>query len=215
VAPGFGFEVIAPEVFKRRAMREAIDARDLGTVYRLLLRQGYSLHQLGVITEQTQSEVSAIVAGRLVVSEDRFVGTCLDLGMWPTVPGIGKGLTMKRHITSGRPDPEIEKRRMVVACADAGTVGVNIINHVPVSESLGQRMDVPDRLRLADVCQIESVARTLRSYGSWGSSADKQVAKAHVEWGRALVMAPSTQPLRERLQVAMGVLEAIVAEGQA
>ena len=51
-------------VWKRRDMRIALAARDIGAVYRLLQRFGVSQRRIAAAAEQSQGEVSEIIAGR-------------------------------------------------------------------------------------------------------------------------------------------------------
>ncbi len=55
-----------PALFARDDMRAALDARDIGTVYRLLGQAGVSQRRIAQLTGQAQSEVSEILTGRQV-----------------------------------------------------------------------------------------------------------------------------------------------------
>jgi transcriptional regulator with XRE-family HTH domain len=53
-------------LFARDDMRAALDARGIGTVYRLLGQAGMSQRRIAQLTGQAQSEVCEILAGRRV-----------------------------------------------------------------------------------------------------------------------------------------------------
>ena len=63
-------------------MREALAVRDIGAVYRLLQRFGVAQRRIAALTDQSQSEVSEIIAGRrVVVSYDVLVRIAEGLGV--------------------------------------------------------------------------------------------------------------------------------------
>jgi predicted XRE-type DNA-binding protein len=65
---------IDPVVWTRRDMRLALAERDVATIYRILQRFGVSQRRIATLTEQSQGEVSEIVAGkRQVVSYDVLI----------------------------------------------------------------------------------------------------------------------------------------------
>jgi Helix-turn-helix len=57
-----------PAVWEEAVMRQALADQDIGTVYRLLGRLGFSQQRIAGLTGQGQSEVSAIIHGRRVIS---------------------------------------------------------------------------------------------------------------------------------------------------
>jgi hypothetical protein len=62
---------IDPAVWIRDDMRRALARRDIATVYRILQRHGVAQRKIAALTDQSQSEVSEIVAGkRRVVAYD-------------------------------------------------------------------------------------------------------------------------------------------------
>jgi transcriptional regulator with XRE-family HTH domain len=62
-------------------MRAALAARDIAVVYRILQRHGISQRRIATLTEQSQSAVSEILAGRRVVSYDVLVRIAHGLGI--------------------------------------------------------------------------------------------------------------------------------------
>ena len=61
---------VSPEAWEEPDMRQAVAARDISTVYRLLRRVGISQRQIAALTGQSQSEVSEILKGRQVMAYD-------------------------------------------------------------------------------------------------------------------------------------------------
>jgi hypothetical protein len=57
-----------PAVWEEAVMRRALTTHDIATVYRLLGRLGFSQQRIAELTGQGQSEVSAVLHGRRVVS---------------------------------------------------------------------------------------------------------------------------------------------------
>jgi transcriptional regulator with XRE-family HTH domain len=55
-----------PQWYERPEARVALVARDIGAVYRLLQQDGVTQREIARRTEQSQSEVSAILQGRQV-----------------------------------------------------------------------------------------------------------------------------------------------------
>ncbi len=56
------------EVWNTRAMRLALANRNIAAVYKLLQKHGVSQRQIAAFTQQSQGEISEIVAGRRVVT---------------------------------------------------------------------------------------------------------------------------------------------------
>jgi plasmid maintenance system antidote protein VapI len=72
---------VDPVVWTRIDMREALAVRDIAGVYRILQRFGMSQRRIAALTDQSQSEVSEIIAGRrVVISYDLLVRICDGLG---------------------------------------------------------------------------------------------------------------------------------------
>jgi transcriptional regulator with XRE-family HTH domain len=81
-----------PSGWERRDMREALAVRDIGAVYRLLQRYGVAQRRIAALTDQSQSEVSEIIAGRRVVSSyDVLVRISDGLGVPRGWMGLASG----------------------------------------------------------------------------------------------------------------------------
>src|SRR5215468_6872473 len=72
---------VDPLIWAREDMRRALAERDIRTVYKLLQRFGVSQRRIAARTEQSQSEVSEIIAGRRVIAYDVLVRIADGLGV--------------------------------------------------------------------------------------------------------------------------------------
>lgn len=61
-------ESLRLEVWNTREMRLALATRDIATVYKLLQKHGVSQRRIAAFTQQSQGEISEIIAGRRVVT---------------------------------------------------------------------------------------------------------------------------------------------------
>jgi transcriptional regulator with XRE-family HTH domain len=62
-------------------MRTALAVRDVATVYRILQKHGVSQRRIATLAEQSQSEISEILAGRRVSSYDVLARIADGLGV--------------------------------------------------------------------------------------------------------------------------------------
>lgn len=76
--------------FTHPDMRMALSNRDVGAMFRLLQRHGVSQRRIAALTEQSQSEVSEILAGRRVQSYDVLVRIAEGLGVPRGVMGLAQ-----------------------------------------------------------------------------------------------------------------------------
>ena len=70
-----------PAVWQAPEMRRALEERDIGRVYRILRRLGFTQNRLGTLTGQSQPEISAIMNGRIVVAVVVLARIADGLGM--------------------------------------------------------------------------------------------------------------------------------------
>lgn len=74
-------EHIEPATWDEPVMRQALAARDVSTVYALLVAAGVPQRVIAEATGQSQSEVSEILAGRRVLSYDVLVRIAAGFGI--------------------------------------------------------------------------------------------------------------------------------------
>ncbi len=103
-----------PAVWQAPEMRRALEERDIGRVYRILRRLGFTQNRLGTLTGQSQPEISAIMNGRNVVAVVVLARIADGLGIPPGYLGL-----------ACCPCPHSPTRRMPSAIAD-GAVAAGI-----------------------------------------------------------------------------------------
>jgi predicted XRE-type DNA-binding protein len=69
------------EILEHPEMRTALAVRDVATVYRILQKHGVSQRRIATLAEQSQSEISEILAGRRVSSYDVLARIADGLGV--------------------------------------------------------------------------------------------------------------------------------------
>jgi hypothetical protein len=74
-----------PELWDRPVARAALAGHDMAGVFSVLRAEGFSQHQIGVLTGQRQPEISAILAGRRVIA-------------YPVLSRIADGLAVPRGL---------------------------------------------------------------------------------------------------------------------
>ena len=72
---------IVQRCLQRQDMREALAARDIAAVFRILNAHGISQREVAAMTGQSQSEVSEILGGRKVVAYDVHARVAEGLGV--------------------------------------------------------------------------------------------------------------------------------------
>jgi hypothetical protein len=76
--PRMAIKGVDSSIFDQPRMREALRRRDIGTVYRLLVKHGVAQRVLAELVGQSQFEVSEILNGRQVQSYDVSFGLPRD-----------------------------------------------------------------------------------------------------------------------------------------
>jgi transcriptional regulator with XRE-family HTH domain len=72
---------IPPQAWQAPDMKGALADRNVGAVHRILRRYGVSQRRMAALTQQSQSEISEIIAGRQVRSADVLARICDGLGI--------------------------------------------------------------------------------------------------------------------------------------
>jgi len=114
---------ISPQVWQTPAMKAALAARDVGAVYRVLQRHGVSQRRIAALTEQSQSEISEIIAGRQVQSAAVLARICDGLG----IPRAQLGVASDPSIASTISLPE--RKRCPRCAAQPAAEGRLVISH--------------------------------------------------------------------------------------
>ncbi|MGH3828558.1 MAG: helix-turn-helix domain-containing protein [Pseudonocardiaceae bacterium] len=191
---------IDPEFFTSDAMRAALAARDIGTVYRLLGRQGVSQRQIAQLTGQSQSEVSEIIKGRRV--RDVWVLERIADGLG--VPRAGMGLSYgEQSPSAGMEISGAGKRRVLVASASTAAMGQVFVDPPELALPTGQPL--PARLEMAHVHIVVAVTERLRGVARYyGGQAEvfSAVATLYTQW----MQVPATDVVTARLAAALAEL---------
>ncbi|MGH3685969.1 MAG: helix-turn-helix domain-containing protein [Pseudonocardiaceae bacterium] len=189
-----------PALFARDDMRAALDARDVGTVYRLLGRAGVSQRRIAALTGQAQSEVSEILKGRRVRDVE-------------VLERIADGLGVPRgwmRLSSGEDAPaaaqEVDQdttRRALRAATTAAALG-QAARGEPIALAL-PTAPLPSRLGMPHVHAVVAVTGQLRGVARYyGGQAQLfgAIAELYTRW----MQVPATEEVTARLAAALAEL---------
>ena len=205
---------VSPEAWEEPDMRQAVAARDISTVYRLLRRVGVSQRQIAALTGQSQSEVSEILKGRQVMAYDVLVRVADGLGIPRGYMGLAYGGSTATSVVEKPGDALAEeeesvKRRKFVTHAAAMALGAA----VPVVER-GEwfpdpvQTPAPGRIGMSDVKQVEAATKVLRGLDyQFGGGACRDAVVAQFSWSQRLISASGTDVVRKHLLRALADLQ--------
>ncbi|MGH3902121.1 MAG: helix-turn-helix domain-containing protein [Pseudonocardiaceae bacterium] len=204
---------VDPALWRREDMRAALWARDIGTVYRLILEAtGMSQYRLADLVGQTQSEVSEILKDRRVKDvavleriADRL-GIPLEL---IRLSAYGSDGTYCGEVMVADPSEGVSAemlRRHVLALGGVAAFGVQITGLGQLAKLAGPpSVSLPSRIFEIHVVQVRNLTRSLgearRVYGS-----DPQVSSAAAEQATRLLRVPGPEPIKRALLVAAAEL---------
>ncbi|MBV9011118.1 MAG: helix-turn-helix transcriptional regulator [Pseudonocardiales bacterium] len=103
--------------------REALATRDIMSIYRILRRHGFSQRKIGAMVEQSQSEVSEILRGRVVTTVSVLERIADGLGVPRDKLGVGFGRARTGLVRSDEQDGDV-RRRILLEVVIAATVKV-------------------------------------------------------------------------------------------
>ncbi|HEV3357155.1 MAG TPA: tetratricopeptide repeat protein [Pseudonocardiaceae bacterium] len=194
-------------------MRDALSIRDISAVYRLLRKQGISQRQIAASTGQSQSEVSEILKGRQVMAYDVLARIADGLSIPRGYMGLAYDEGTEVRVTTSVDDPgqeedELVKRRRFLAHAAAVTVGAAVMGKDSGSwMSHPAQAPAPGHIGMTDVRQVEAATRALRALDhQYGGGFCRDAVVAQLSWGQQMLTASSTDPVRDRLFVALADL---------
>nr|WP_260194387.1 helix-turn-helix transcriptional regulator [Actinophytocola gossypii] len=194
-------------------MRQALAAREVSTIYKLLRRRGVSQRQIAAMTGQSQSEVSEILKGRQVMAYDVLLRIADGLGVPRGYMGLAYDEVTATRVVETREAPEAEepenvKRRKFLAHAAAVAVGAHVLG-----ADSGQWVSnpvltpAPGRIGMTDVRQVEAATRALRSLDyQYGGGFCRDAVVAQLSWGQQMLSASGTDVVKARLHVALADL---------
>ncbi len=204
---------VTPEVWEDQEMRNALAAREVSTIYKLLRRKGVSQRQIAAYTGQSQSEVSEILKGRQVMAYDVLVRIADGLGVPRGYMGLAYDEVTAARVAETREAPEAEepenvKRRKFLAHAAAVAVGAHVLGADSGSwVSNPVLTPAPGRIGMTDVRQVEAATRALRSLDyQYGGGFCRDAVVAQLSWGQQMLSASGTDVVKQRLHVALADL---------
>lgn len=194
-------------------MRDALAARDISSVYRLLRRHGVSQRQIAALTGQSQSEVSEILKGRQVMAYDVLARIADGLNVPRGYMGLAYDEATAVRVAANTDDPQAEeeesvKRRRFLAHAATVTMGAAVLGADSGSwVSHPIQTPAPGRIGMTDVRQIEAATRALRALDyQYGGGSCRDAVVAQLSWGQQMLGAQGTDVVKERLYVALADL---------
>jgi transcriptional regulator with XRE-family HTH domain len=189
--------------FDGKEMRAALNARDIGTVYRLLGRLGVSQRQIAQRTGQAQSEVCEILHGRQVCNVRVLERIAGGLG----IPRTWMRLSDDEGTLDSSPvvqevDQDME-RRVLLATTAAAALGQAFAGGGELALPAGQPL--PARLDMSHVHTVVAVTERLRGVARYyGGQADLFGAAAalYTRW----MQVPATETVKAQLAAALAEL---------
>lgn len=182
--------------------RHALACRDIAEVYRILRDAGISQASIALATQQRESEVSEILAGRRVQSVAVLERIADGLG----VPRGGMGLAYTPDVapvhqeiqTEGTSDDNLLRHAAIVLCGSPvfGAANPIHVQHTPTP--------IPSRIGLADIDWVTATTdRLSQLVGDLGGIPMTAVLTAHSRVSERLLEATMREPIRQRLLIAL------------
>ncbi|MGH3708787.1 MAG: helix-turn-helix domain-containing protein [Pseudonocardiaceae bacterium] len=193
---------VDPGFFDGDEMRAALAARDVGTVYRLLGRQGVSQRQIARLTGQSQSEVSEIRKGRRVRDVLLLERIADGLGVSRAWMGLGYGEQAQAPSVGKEVDGPVKRRTLVAATSAAafGQVFVGLGELVlPVGQVLISRLAMS---RVHTVVAVTDRLRGVARYYGGQAEALSSVATSYTRW----MQVPASDAVQAGLAAALAEL---------
>jgi transcriptional regulator with XRE-family HTH domain/tetratricopeptide (TPR) repeat protein len=204
---------VTRDAWEDQEMRNALAAREVSTIYKLLRRKGVSQRQIAAMTGQSQSEVSEILKGRQVMAYDVLVRIADGLGVPRGYMGLAYDEVTAARVAETREAPEAEepenvKRRKFLAHAAAVAVGAHVLGADSGSwVSNPVLTPAPGRIGMTDVRQVEAATRALRSLDyQYGGGFCRDAVVAQLSWGQQMLSASGSDVVKQRLHVALADL---------
>ncbi len=198
-------------------MRAALVHRDIGTVYRLLMRAGVVQRVIAQVTGQSQSEVSEILKGRQVMAYDVLERIATRLGVPREAMGLGYGAYAEG--TTFEPgeeaDEDMLRRQFQHLFALAGVVAFGTVvpglgEVMQGSSAGGLLVDTPSRIGARDVAVICDYTASLRATArTVGGQAGPATALAG--WADSWLGADASASARRALLSALSDLHGVAA----
>lgn len=192
------------ELWRRPDMWHALARHDIGEVYRLLCVHGLTQQEIAARTKQSQSEVSAIMAGRQVMAYDLLERIADGLG----IPRGQLGLAYDSSAQSSEgPHDEAAERARCLAQAAKVTLGRAAFGEPAEPGWVEEETPVPGRIGRADIQQLNRATAAFAGL-EWqcGGGVVLDAINAQLGRSRALMRVEATDAVRRELLVAVSLL---------
>jgi transcriptional regulator with XRE-family HTH domain len=197
------------EIWELTEMRQALAARDLGNVFRILQRHGTSQRTIAALTGMSSSEVYEVLRGRRVMAYEVLCRVADGF----RVPRGYLGLAYDNDTASWLdqnvvPATDLEAEddgnpNALLAYAAAVTVGTAGELPPEWSSIPAAMTPMPGRIGKEDIEQVEAVTAGLRVLDyRFGGGACREAVVAHARWVDKLCDLPSRPATATRLRVA-------------
>jgi transcriptional regulator with XRE-family HTH domain len=192
------------ELWQLPDMWDALARRDIGEVYRLLCAHGLTQHVIAARTRQSQSEVSAIMAGRQVMAYELLERIAKGLG----IPRGRLGLAQHPIVVApAAPRDEPVERARYLAHAAKVTLGRPAFGEPGALSWASERTPVPNRVGQADVDQLnQGTDRFAELERRCGGGIVLDALNGQLRHGYALLTATGGETVRRQLLVAVALL---------
>jgi transcriptional regulator with XRE-family HTH domain len=201
---------VDPVLWERSDMRQALAARDVAAIFRLLQQCGVSQRRIAALTGQSQSEISEILGGRQVMAYDVLARIADGLGIPRGYMGLAyaDGTSQPIAETAVSVEDGREDARQLLARVAEVTIGAAVLDPGGWSQPFAQCLaPVPDRVGMPDVIRLESITRGFKELDAQhggGSCRDAVVAQA--QWAQQLLRANYTEEVSRALHAALANL---------
>ncbi|HSL09681.1 MAG TPA: helix-turn-helix domain-containing protein [Pseudonocardiaceae bacterium] len=200
------------ELFALSGMRAALASRDIGTVYRLLMRAGVVQRVIAQATGQSQSEVCEILKGRQVMAYDVLERIAAGLDVPREAMGLGYGAYAEGAVfePGEEADEDLLRRQFqhlfaLAGVAAFGTAVPGLGKLTPGLSAGGLLVDTPSRIGARDVAVIGDYTASLRAAArTIGGQAGPATALAG--WADSWLGADAAPPVRRALLSALSDL---------
>ncbi|MGH3867351.1 MAG: helix-turn-helix domain-containing protein [Pseudonocardiaceae bacterium] len=195
-------DLLGPEFVDSDEVRAAVEALDIGALFRLANRLGVTQRQIAGLTGQSQSEVCAILKGRKVVNFFVLRRVADGFGISRERMFLGYGdIGPQAPSTKEEVDAEVRRRALIAALLNEPLVilGKPIILPLTTSDPL------PKRLSMAHVHEVrtltDQLVGRLRYYGGQAGLFGDAVRR-YTRW----MEVPGTEEVKAQLAAALAEL---------
>ena len=200
---------VDPALLARPDVRAALAGHDVGTLFRVLGRNGWTQRVIAKVTGMPQSSVSEIVTGRQVIDYRVLVRIADGLGIPREWMSLGDGCAYAGGVTVTDLPEEVRaemRRRVLLAGAGMTIAGRPIQGIGELVETPGPApVPLPSRIFELHVVKVRDLTQRLREAGR-AYGADPQVSSASAAWATRLLGVSGAEPVKQALRTAVADL---------